>query len=125
MSRGFVSRIQKLESRRRNEGEILLLWRLPGQDVATAAKAARSAGLFVSGDRVVSAAWLGNDQMPAPRWVQVKPSGFLSLNDREKEYCVAAVRSLVVSDGHCAHPDPALEAWTEADLWHGALGVPT
>jgi hypothetical protein len=120
MSRGLVSRLHKLEARRRNEGEILLLWRRPGKDVAALAKAT---GLFASGDRVISAEWLGDDPMPAPRWVKVSPSGWLNLTEREKEYCEATVRKLVVDDGHSSHPDPALLDWTDADLWHAALGV--
>ena len=123
MSRGLVSRLHKLEARRRNEGEILLLWRQPGKDVAGLAKAAKSAGLFASGDRVMSAEWLGYDPMPMPRWIKVSPSGWLGLTEREKEYCKSAVRKLVVDDGRRANPDPVLLDWTDADLWHAALGV--
>ena len=123
MSRGLVTRLHRLEARRRNEGEILLLWRQPGKDVAGVAKAAKSARLFASGDRVMSAEWLGDDPMPAPRWVKVRPSGWLGLTEREKEYCETAVRKLVVDGGRRTHPDPVLLDWTDADLWHGALGV--
>ena len=42
---------------------------------------------------------------------------------REKEYCEATVRKLVVDDDRRANPDPALLDWTNADLWHAALGV--
>ena len=69
MSRGLVTRIQKLEARRRNEGEILLLWRSPGKDISPVASAAKGVGLFASGDRVMSLEWLGDDRMPKPRWV--------------------------------------------------------
>jgi hypothetical protein len=120
MSRGLVTRLHKLEARRRNEGEILLLWRRPGKDVAAVAKAT---GLLASGDRVISAEWLGDDPMPAPRWVKVSSSGWLGLTEREKEYCEAAVRKLVVDDDRRANPDPVLLDWTDADLWHAALGV--
>jgi hypothetical protein len=123
MSRGLVTRLHKLEARRRNEGEILLLWRRPGKDISPVASAAKSSELFASGDRVISAEWLGDDPMPAPRWVKVRPSGWLGLTEREKEYCEAAVRKLVVDDGRRSHPDPVLLDWTDADLWHGALGV--
>ena len=122
MSRGLATQLHKLEARRRNEGEILLLWRQPGKDVAGVAKAAKCAGLFASGDRVISAEWLGHDPMPEPRWVKVSLSGWLGLTQREKEYCEATVRKLVVDDGRRSHADPVLLDWTDADLWHGALG---
>jgi hypothetical protein len=68
MSRGLNTRIQKLDARRRNDGAILLFWRMPGKDVATVVKAAKNDGLFASGDRVICVEWLGEDPMPAPRW---------------------------------------------------------
>jgi hypothetical protein len=123
MSRGLVTRLHKLEARRRNEGEILLLWRRPGKDISPVASKAKSARLFASGDRVISAEWLGEDPMPVPRWVKVSPSGWLNLTEREKEYCEATVRKLVVDDDRRAHPDPGLLDWTDADLWHAALRV--
>jgi hypothetical protein len=123
MSRGLVTRLHKLEARRRNEGEILLLWRGLGKEATAVAKAAKGAGLFASGDRVISAEWLGDDPMPAPRWVKVSPSGWLGLTEREKEYCEATVRKLVVDDDRRTNPDPVLLDWTDADLWHAALGV--
>jgi hypothetical protein len=51
MSQGLITRIRKLEAARHSDGEILLLWRSPGKDVARAANAAKNAGLFASGDR--------------------------------------------------------------------------
>jgi hypothetical protein len=84
MSRGLVSRLHKLEARRLSEGEILLLWRQPGKHVAAVTKAAKEAGLFASGDRVISAEWLGHDPMPEPRWVKVSPSGWLGLTQTAK-----------------------------------------
>jgi hypothetical protein len=126
MTRGLVTRIRKLETRRRNEAEILLLWRMPGKDVATAATAAKNAGLFVSGDQVISLEWLGDDPMPAPRWVPVTPTGWLSFTEREKEYCDCAV--LKRANDRSDRPidrDPSLLDWTEADLLQFIFGVET
>jgi hypothetical protein len=95
MNRDLTTRIQRLEAHRRDEGEILLLWRLPGRDAAPVAKAARNADMFASGDQVISAEWLGDDPMPAPRWVKVDTSGRLGLTDRETEYCEPALRKFV------------------------------
>jgi hypothetical protein len=116
MSRGLNVRIRRLEARRHSDGEILLLWRMPGRDVAPAANAAKNAGLFSSGDRVISAEWLGADPMPAPRWVQVKPSGIFSLTEREHEYGEAALRKLIDDRAYDSYPDRALLSWTDADL---------
>jgi len=61
--------------------------------------------------------------MPAPRWVKVSPSGWLGLSAREEEYCEATVRKIVGNGPYDTRPDPAVDTWTDADLWHGALGV--
>jgi hypothetical protein len=124
MSRGLAGRIEKLEARRREDGEMLLLWRLPGQDVAAISQAARRAGLFTSGDLVVSAEWLGEDPTPAPRWVKVSPSGRLGLLERERGYCELALRN-IVDHSTDMRPDPTLVDWTDAELWQFALGVDT
>ena len=125
MSRGLKVRIQKLEARRHNDGEILLLWRLPDEDIKTVAAAAKKAGLFSSGDRVISAEWLGADLMPAPRWVQVKPSGFLSLTEREHEYREVVLRKLIDDRAYDSYPDPTPLSWTDADLGGSANEIGT
>jgi hypothetical protein len=125
MSRGLNTRIRKLEAARHSDGEILLLWRKPGMDVATVAKANKSEGLFASGDRVISAEWLGTDPVPAPRWVKVGPSGSPSFNEREDEYCMSALRNLIGNRAYDPCRGPALGSWTDADLWHRALGIKT
>jgi hypothetical protein len=125
MSRGLVSRLHKLEARRRNEGEILLLWRRPGKDISSVASEAKGAGLFASGDRVMSLEWLGDDRMPKPRWVQVTPTGWLGLTEREKEYCDSAVMKMAGdgrSDDLQHHP---MRYCTETDLLHFIFGVET
>jgi hypothetical protein len=50
MSRGLITRIQKLEARRHNNDEMLLVWRKLGSDNDSAVLAAKKAGLFGSGD---------------------------------------------------------------------------
>ena len=96
----------------------------PGQDVAAISQAARRAGLFTSGDLVISADWLGEDPMPAPRWVKVSPSGRLGLLERERGYCELALRN-IVDHSTDMRPDPTLVDWTDAELWQFALGVDT
>jgi hypothetical protein len=49
------TRIEKLESRRRDNDEMLMLWRKPDQDINAAVLPAKSAGLFVPGDLVICA----------------------------------------------------------------------
>jgi hypothetical protein len=61
--------------------------------------------------------------MPAPRWVQVKPSGFLRLTEREHEHCEAALRKFIDDRAYDSYPDPAQLSWTDADLWYCALRV--
>lgn len=119
------TRIRKLEAARHSDGEILLLWRMPGTDVAPAANAAKNAGLFSSGDRVISAEWLGTDPMPAPPRVKVGPSGSPSFNEREDEYCMSALSNLIGNRAYDPRRGPALDSWTDADLWHRALGIKT
>jgi hypothetical protein len=125
MSRGLITRIRKLEAARHSDGEILLLWRSPGKDVARAANAAKNAGLFASGDRVISAEWLGADPMPAPRWVKIGSSGSPTFNEREDEYCMSALSNLIGNRTFDSRRGQALDSWTDADLWHAALGVST
>jgi hypothetical protein len=125
MSRGLVTRIQKLETRRRNEGEILLLWRKPGDSVEAVATAAKDAGLFASGDQVMSLEWFGDDRMPKPRWVPVTPTGWLGFTEREKEYCDSAVMKMAGdgrSDDLRHHP---MYYCTEVELLHFIFGVET
>jgi hypothetical protein len=64
--------------------------------------------------------------MPAPRWVQISPFWSLSLTEREEVYLDCAL--MKIAGNRAGRPDdrdPALLDWTDADLWHFALGVNT
>jgi hypothetical protein len=106
---------------------ILLLWRKPGERVEVVATAAENAGLFASGDQVMSLEWLGDDPMPAPRWVPVTPNGRIGFTERERDYCNCAVLKRAGDRGdRPIDRDPSLlEDWTEADLVHFIFGVET
>jgi hypothetical protein len=116
MIRGLATRIQKLEIRRRHDDQMLLIWRMPGENIATVADAAQNAGLFVPGEKIISMEWLGEDPLPAPRWVQVTPNGWLSFTEREKEYCDCAVIKMAPKSHQPRDRDPSLLDWTNADL---------
>ncbi|WP_157043492.1 hypothetical protein [Nitrobacter hamburgensis] len=45
-ARSITTRIEKLEARRRNDDEMLMLWRKPGSDIGAAVLSANKAGLF-------------------------------------------------------------------------------
>jgi hypothetical protein len=105
--RHIVTRIEKLESRHRNGDEMLLLWRKPGQEVATALMAARKDGLYASGDLVLCVEWHGGTPPPQPRWCRLFPS---DLTEIELDYCF---RELKKFEGEAS----------DAKLWHMCLGV--
>jgi hypothetical protein len=106
-----------------------LLWRLPGQDVQTVAEAAKSAGLYVPGDKVISMEWLSDDPMPAPRWIEIKAEGWLDLNERERECSDAYVmkRAGNGKERNCGWPshDQSLVEWTNAELLYFIFRVET
>ena len=90
-----VTRIEKLETRRRDDNEMLMLWRKPGQDIDATALAANRAGLYESGDRVVCAEWYGDDDLPTPRWIRRFKT---DLTEIENEYCDRTIEKLISKD---------------------------
>jgi hypothetical protein len=89
------TRIEKLESRRRGDNEMLMLWRKPGQESEAVVLAAKSAGLFGPGDLVVCAEWFGEDNFPAPRWIRHFET---DLTEIENEYCDRTIDKLISKD---------------------------
>ena len=90
-----VTRIEKLESRRRGDNEMLMLWRKPGQDIDATVLAANRAGLYGPGDRVICAEWYGDDNLPAPRWIRHFET---DLTEIENEYCDRTIEKLISKD---------------------------
>lgn len=124
MSRRLNTRIRKLEAARHSDDEILLLWRPPGKDAATVVEAAKTAGLFASGDLVISAEWLGEDPMPAPRWFKSERD----LSEREGK-CIDAEIFKLVGDVSKIEIDrsqsSSLSHISSERLLHILLGVET
>jgi hypothetical protein len=89
------TRIEKLESRRRDNDEMLMLWRKPGQESEAVVLAAKSAGLFGPADLVVCAEWFGEDNLPAPRWIRRFKT---DLTEIENEYCDRTIDKLISKD---------------------------
>jgi hypothetical protein len=89
------TRIEKLESRRRDNDEMLMLWRKPDQDINAAVLPDKSAGLFVPGDLVVCAEWYGDDALPAPRWIRRFKT---DLTEIENDYCDRTIEKLISMD---------------------------
>jgi hypothetical protein len=89
------TRIEKLESRRRDNDEMLMLWRKPGDDIDAIVLVAKRAGLYESGDRVVCAEWYGDDDLSAPRWIRHFKT---DLTEIENEYCHRTIEKLISKD---------------------------
>jgi hypothetical protein len=120
-ARNLEARIVKLETGGRGGDEVLLLWRGPRQDVHTVVLAAKSAGQFGPGDRVLCAEWFGDGEKPQPRWIRriksdVTEGEMDSLNRTAEK--LAAVDD--VSDGN-----KSLTHYSDEQLWYGVLGVET
>jgi hypothetical protein len=90
-----ITRIEKLETRRRGDNEMLMLWRKPGQESEATALMAKAAGLFGPGDLVVCAEWYGDDALPAPRWIRCFKT---DLSEIENEYCDRTIDKLISKD---------------------------
>jgi hypothetical protein len=90
-----ITRIEKLETRRRMDDDMLLIWRKPGQESEATALMAKAAGLFVPGDRVICAEWYGDDNLPAPRWIRHFET---DLTEIENEYCDRTIEKLISKD---------------------------
>ena len=88
-----VTRIEKLETRRRMD-DMLLIWRNPGQESEATVLMAKAAGLFGPGDLVVCAEWYG-DALPAPRWIRCFKT---DLTEIENEYCDRTIDKLISKD---------------------------
>jgi hypothetical protein len=135
MTSSIFTRIEKLESRHRNDGHVLLLWIEPGENIDTAVMAANKAGLFASGDLVMCAEWLGDDPMPKARWLKREGE---RLSEHE-DHCITAMlekRIATVEDliatgepasvAGLARPVPKdLSEISSVDLMHCALGIKT
>jgi hypothetical protein len=135
MSSSLFTRIEKLESRRGTDGQVLLIWLTPGEDVTAAVLAANKAGLFGSGDLVMCVEWLGDDPMPKPRWLKRTGERFSEQEDR----CICAMleKRVATVDALVATREPAdvqelvrpmprdLSEISSVDLMHCALGVKT
>lgn len=123
--RSITTRIEKLEARRRNDDEMLMLWRKPGSDIDVAVLSANKAGLFGSGDLVLCGEWYGEGDPPAARWVQRIKS---DLTAPEMESLYQTLNSKVAEqsdDIGKAMPAPYLSHLSDEALWQRVIGVPT
>lgn len=117
------TRIEKLESRRRDDNEMLMLWRKPGQDIDATVLAANRAGLYGLGDLVVCAEWYGDDDFPAPRWIRRFKTDLTVI---ENEYCDRTIEKLVSKDQpKSTGPDHDLHHVSTDQLTYICLGVET
>jgi hypothetical protein len=124
-ARNIVTRIERLEARRRGDDEMLLIWRKPGQDTDATVAEFKKAGLFGSGDLVLCAEWYGEGEPSAPRWSRRFPS---DLCDVEREYFYRMLRKLVGDNDaipRMRSPDYSLIHVPTNKLLHMALGVET
>lgn len=121
-SRNIVTRIEKLEARRRSDDEMLLLWRMPDDNTDVAVLAAKRAGLFGPGDLVLCAAWYGEGKPPAARWYRRFPA---DLSDVELDYCHRTLSKMVGDKPRMRGPDYSLIHIPTSRLLHMALGVKT
>jgi hypothetical protein len=69
MSSSIVSRLNKLEAKRRPDPDsIFLLWVKPGTPIKEQTAQIHALGLSASLDDVICAEWPLNEEMPGPRW---------------------------------------------------------
>jgi hypothetical protein len=135
MTSSVFTRIEKLESRHRNDGQVLLLWIKPGEDIDAAVLSANKAGLFASSDLVMCAEWLGDDPMPKPRWLKREGERFSEQEDHcistMLEKRIATVEALIAKGEPAEVPGLArrvprdLSEISSVDLMHCALGIKT
>ncbi|EAQ36932.1 hypothetical protein NB311A_07278 [Nitrobacter sp. Nb-311A] len=125
-TRSITTRIEKLEARRRNDDEMLMLWRKPGADIDAAVSSANKAGMFGSGDLVLCGEWHGEDDPPAARWVQRIKS---DLTEPEMGSLYKTLKKMVVdrsdNSGTEDMPAPYLSHLSDETLWQLAIGVRT
>jgi hypothetical protein len=126
-ARTIVARIVKLETTRRRPDEILLVWRRPNGDVARAVANAD----YAPGDKVICAEWLGDSEMPPPRWYGDR---LLSQLDRpEQKYITQSLERLVAAEPWrdagfapiAAPPAHRVSELRDNELLHICLGVET
>jgi len=120
-ARSITTRIEKLEARRRNDDEMLMLWRKPGADIDAAVLSANKAGLFGSGDLVLCGEWYGEGDPPAAHWVQRIKSD-LTAPEMESLYQTLKNRVAERPDEMTA---PYLSHLSDEALWQVAIGVQT
>jgi hypothetical protein len=127
-ARNVQSRITKLEARSMRPDEMLVVWRLPGGDVAEALKD----GTFAKGDKVICAEWFDNSPPPKPRWYggqlrrAMPPAEYEQINrtiDR-----VAGHAQGKRDSGFAPFPsitEDRMKGMTDNELAHAILGVRT
>ncbi len=120
-ARSITTRIEKLEARRRNDDEMLMLWRKPGTEIDAAVLSANKAGLFGSGDSVLCGEWYGEGDPPTARWVQRIKS---DLTAPEMESLYQTLKNRVV-ERPGDMPAPYLGHLSDEALWQRAIGVQT
>jgi len=126
-ARNIEARIVKLETSRGRPDEILLVWRKRDGDVAAAVAKAE----YAAGDKVICAEWLGDGEMPSPRWYGDR---LLSQLDRlEQKYITQSLERLVAAEpwrdaGFApipATPAHRVSELRDNELLHICLGVET
>jgi hypothetical protein len=124
-ARNIIARIVKLETTRRRPDEILLVWRKPNGDVIRAVADAD----YAPGDKVICAEWLGDGEMPSPRWYGDRLLS--NLEPDEHNYVVQALHRVGDADrpkGFAPIPavtDHRASQLTDNELLHICLGVET
>jgi hypothetical protein len=135
MTSSLFTRVEKLESRRCNDDQVLLLWIKPGEDVDAAVLAANKAGQFASGDLVMCAEWLGEEPTPKPQWLK-RDGAYHGRFSEQEDHCITAAlqKRIATVDELVATGEPADVAspmlrdpseMSSVDLMHCALGVKT
>ena len=120
-ARHIEARIVKLETSRRTSDDMLLIWRDPSQDTHTVLLAAKSAGLFASGDRVLCAEWSGDGEKPAPRWIcRIKSD----VTESEMDSLIRTAEKLAAGEVR-SNDERSFDHYSDEQLWFGILGVKT
>lgn len=105
---------------------MLLIWIKADGDIGAAVADARAKKLFVDGERVLCAEWLGDGEPPAPKWSRDFPR---ELSPEEQTYCVQTLekRFPVSFRAQSRYPEGIKDVRNLSDdkLWHLTLGVQT
>lgn len=121
-SRNIITRIEKLEARRRNDDEMLLIWRMPEEDADAAVLSANKGGLFGSGDLVLCAEWYGDLAPPAPRWIKRFEADVSAI---ESDYLLRNIEQIAGTNPRRNNHDREFIHLSDDRLMHAALGVAT